>query len=168
PATEEAVSRRRLPRFERPQGGGPRPPLRAPTGVTPLLRLVGLILFAIFIVVVLVLWAQSCRGAAKHDRYASYVNDVHALAQSSDQIGTELQRQLTTPGIKRTQLEATLQRDANQEREAAAQAGALHPPGPLRTEHNHLVDALTLRATGLTDLLTTLQQTSTIKDAVKE
>ena len=168
PATEEAVPRRRLPRFERPQGGGPRPPLRAPTGVTPLLRLVGLILFAIFVVVVLVLWVQSCRGAAKHDRYANYMSDVHTLAQSSDQIGAELQRQLTTPGIKLTQLEATLQRDANQENDAANQAGALHAPGPLRTAHEHLVDSLTLRATGLKGLRDTLLQTSTIKDAVKE
>jgi hypothetical protein len=168
PATAEATQRRRLPRFERPAGGPPRPPLRAPTGIVPLARLVLLILFAIFIVVVLVLWTQSCRGAAKHDRYAKYMTDVRALAQSSDQIGAELQRQLTTPGIKLTQLESALQRDANQESEAAAQARALRPPGPLRSEHEHLIDALTLRATGLRDLLDTLQQSSTIKDAVKE
>src|SRR6476619_7663735 len=55
PETVEATQRRRLPRLERPggRGGGerpPRPPLRTPTGLVPLARLVGLIAIAIVLV----------------------------------------------------------------------------------------------------------------------
>ena len=51
---------------------GPRrraPPIRPPQGFTPLLRLVGLIAFAILIVVLLVFWVQSCQGDAKKNAY---------------------------------------------------------------------------------------------------
>jgi hypothetical protein len=167
PETEEATQRRRLPRFERPAGGPPRPPLRAPTGVTPLLRLVGLILFAIFIVVVLVLWVHSCQGTAKHDKYAKYMGDVRTLAQSSDAIGGELQRNLTTPGIKLSQLENALGGYADSETAAVAQARSLRPPGPLRDANSHLIDALVLRANGLKGLQAALAEGSTIRNATR-
>src|SRR5205823_923140 len=70
PETVEATQRRRLPRLERPggRGGGERPPrqpLRAPTGLVPLARLVGLIAIAIVVVVGLVFWVGSCQGKSK-------------------------------------------------------------------------------------------------------
>src|SRR5207237_9668215 len=77
PGTAEATGRRRLPRLERPggRGGGERPPrvpLRAPTGLVPLARLVGLIAIAIVIVVGLVFWVGSCQGKSKQAEYQSY------------------------------------------------------------------------------------------------
>src|SRR4029453_11576822 len=60
PATQEASSSQRtLRRPLRPSGGngggdGPRRPFRTPSGFTPLLRLVGLVAFAILVVVLLV------------------------------------------------------------------------------------------------------------------
>ncbi len=168
PETQEATQRRRLPRFERPPGGGgPRPPLRTPTGLTPLLRLVGLILFAIFIVVVLVLWVQSCRGAAKHDTYASYIDRARAIGHASDQIGDEVQRKLTTPGIKRDALVSSLEGYASSQDQALTDAESIRPPGPLRTEHSHLIDALQLRAQGLHALARGFAQAS-VKTATKD
>ena len=90
PETAEATQRgRRLPRLERGGGGrgggdGPRrPPMRTPTGLVPLARLVGLIAIAIVVVVGLVFWVGSCQGKSKHDEYASYMDSVRAVATSS-------------------------------------------------------------------------------------
>jgi CARDB len=169
PETQEATQRRRLPRLERPgRGNGerpPRPPLRPPTAVTPLLRLVSLVAALIFVVVVLVFWVQSCQGASKRSGYEHYMDRVRALAQTSAQIGVELQQKLTTPGIKQAQLESTLNDYAQQQQQEVAQAKAIRPPGPLRLEHAHLIEALDLRAKGLSRLADALRQTATSKDS---
>src|SRR6476469_3598881 len=87
PETVEATQRRRLPRLERPgsRGGGERPPrqpLRAPTGLVPLARLVGLIAIAIVVVVGLVFWVGSCQGKSKQSEYSSYATKVRAIANA--------------------------------------------------------------------------------------
>ena len=64
PETREDEPRRRAPRRSGDGGGPPRRPVRPPAGFTPLLRLAGLIAFAILIIVLLVLWVQSCQGAS--------------------------------------------------------------------------------------------------------
>src|SRR5689334_13525452 len=85
PATveQQPTQRVRMPR-RRPSGTpprGPRPPqIRPPQGFAPLFRLVGLIAFAIAIVVLLVFWVQSCQGAAKKNAYKNYVADVATIA----------------------------------------------------------------------------------------
>ena len=54
-------------------GGGPRrPQFRAPHGVTPLLRLVGFVAFAILVVVLLVVWGQGCSSDQKRNDYSDY------------------------------------------------------------------------------------------------
>jgi hypothetical protein len=70
PATveQQQTSRVRMPRRRR-EGQPPRPPIRPPQGFTPLLRLVGLIAFAILIVVLLVFWVQSCQSSSKRNAY---------------------------------------------------------------------------------------------------
>jgi hypothetical protein len=169
PETQEATQRRRLPRLERGRGnGGSRPP-RAPmgpqAGITPLLRLVGLVAFLIFVVVLLVFWVQGCQGSGKHSKYESYMNRVHVLAQSSAQLGTELQQKLTTPGIKQSQLESALTDFAQQQQQAVVQAKSINPPGPLRLEHAHMIEALELRAKGLSRFSDALAQTASSKDS---
>ena len=89
PETAEATGRRRLPRLERPggRGGGERPPrapLRAPTGLVPLARLVGLIAIAIVIVVGLVFWVGSCQGKSKQAEYQSYAAKVRTLKEKAE------------------------------------------------------------------------------------
>ena len=64
-ATTEAPAREEAGR--RPSGGGPRRPHVRPGGWTPLLRLIGLIAFAILLVVLVVVWAQGCAGDRKRD-----------------------------------------------------------------------------------------------------
>src|SRR5438105_3148974 len=153
PETVEATQRRRLPRLERPggRGGGerpPRPPMRAPTGLVPLARLVGLIAIAIVIVVGLVFWVGSCQGKSKHSEYQAYVDKVRAIAQSDKQLGREFASKLLVAN-KESDLETTLQQYAQQEQQAYTQAQQIRPPGPLRAIHQNLVDAVELRAKGL-------------------
>jgi hypothetical protein len=170
PETVEATQRgRRLPRRDRSggsSGDGPRrPPLRAPTGLVPLARLVGLIAIAIAVVVALVFWVGACQGKNKHDEYASYASKVRTIAQSSTALGTEFANKFIASGLKEADLEQSLQTYAQQEQQSYDQAQQIQAPGPLRRIHQHLVDALELRAKGLAGLGDALSQNASAKDA---
>jgi hypothetical protein len=163
PETEEAPERVRSPR--RPPPRGPRRPVRPPAGFIPMLRLAGLIAFLILAVVLLVVLARGCASNSKHDRYANYIKDVHRVASGSTSIGKQLNNTLAATGTKESQLEAKLKGYAAQEQQLVAQARDINPPGPLRVEHDHLIEALQLRASALTRLADAFRQTATAKDA---
>jgi hypothetical protein len=171
PETVEATQRgRRLPRRDRTGDGGSgegprRPPMRTPTGLIPLARLVGLIAIAIAVVVALVFWVGACQGKNKHDDYAAYAAKVKTIADSSQQLGVEFANKLISPGLKQGELETSLQQYANQEQQAYDQAQQIRAPGPLRSYHRQLIDALELRAKGLAGLGDALSQTASTKDA---
>jgi hypothetical protein len=163
PETEEATERVRTPR--RPPPGGPRRPVRPPAGVIPMLRLAGLIAFLILAAVLLVVLARGCASSSKHDRYANYIDDVRGIASRSEDIGKELNRTLTATGIKQTDLEAKLRGLAAQEQQEVAQSREVDPPGPLRVEHDHLIETLQLRASGLSRFADAFRQTATARNA---
>jgi hypothetical protein len=145
PATTEAARpERRLRRARRPR----RPP-GPPSGLTPLLRLIGLISFAILIVVLLVFWISSCRGEAKKDTYRSYMQEVDGIANQSERIGASLNSALVRADIRQAELTRTLDGLAKQQVQLVEAAEALDEPGPLRDEHNHMIDALQFRVSGL-------------------
>lgn len=149
PETEEASRPRRRPRRER--SGPPRPPA-PPTGIVPLARLVGLIAIAIAIVVAFVFWVGACQGKSTHDQYASYATSVRTVAASSNALGREFAAELGSSVLKPANLAKSLQQYAQQEQQEYDQAQQIHPPGPLRQIHEHLVDAIELRAKGLAAL----------------
>jgi CARDB protein len=160
PETAETVEAQRVPRRARRRPGPPRPP----TGLTPLLRLVGLIAAAIFIVVLLVFWVQSCQGSSKHSRYQGYMASVGQIGRQSAGLGQDLNRQLTTPGVKLAALETQLAGLARQEQQLVDQANGIDPPGPLRTINQHVVEALQFRASGLAGLAVAFRDTAGTKD----
>jgi hypothetical protein len=164
PETEEATERVRLPR--RPPGGpaGPRRPVR-PSGFIPMLRLAGLISFLIILVVVLVFVVKSCANDNKHSAYASYMEKVSGIASRSQQIGSSLNATLTATGIKEAELESKISGLAAQQSQEANQARAINPPGPLRTEHAHLIEILQLRQSALSRLADAFHKTATSKNA---
>ncbi len=172
PETAEASQRsRRRPR-ER-QGGsgpprGPRTPMRAPTGLVPLARLVGAIAIGILIVVFLVHWTGGCQGKSTHDEYASYASDVRQLATSSSKVGAEFAAKFVQTDLKESDLETSLQQYAQQEQQAFDQAQQIRPPGPLRAIHQRLIDALELRAKGLVGLGDALAQGSSSKQTADQ
>jgi hypothetical protein len=164
PETVEATQRRRLPRLERPggRGGGerpPRPPMRAPTGLVPLARLVGLIAIAIVIVVGLVFWVGSCQGKSKQSEYQAYAAKVQAIATADQKLGKEFESAFTS-STKQSDFESKLQQFAQQEQQAYTQAQQIRPPGPLRAIHQNLIDAIELRYKGITGLGDTLAQST--------
>ncbi len=148
PATREAVQTERPPRRTR----GPRRPQGPPSGLTPLLRLVGLISFAILVVVLLVFWVSSCRGEAKRDRYQGYMQDVQVVGDRSQRIGAQLATTLTRPEVRQGAIVRTLDGYAQQHEQLVATAEGLDPPGPLREQHEHLIDSLQFRVSGLRGL----------------
>ncbi|HJQ75221.1 MAG TPA: hypothetical protein VJ814_10055 [Gaiellaceae bacterium] len=173
PETQETARRGRLPKLERPRArprpdGGDRPPrqpLGPAPGLTPLIRLVSLIAGLIFIVVILVFWARSCQGSGKHSAYATYMDQVRTLANGSDQIGRDFAGKLTTPGIKESQLESDVASLAQQAQQQVAQAQTIGAPGPLRTQHMHLIETLDLRAKGLSRFADALRRTAGSKNS---
>jgi hypothetical protein len=148
PATTEAARPERTAR----RGRRPRRPPGPPSGLTPLLRLVGLVSFAIFVVVVLVFVIGNCRGDAKADRYESYMGDVSAVARQSAALGRQLNTALTRPEVRRAELIRTIDGFAQQQVQIVANAQRLDPPGPLRAQHEQLVEALQFRASALRGL----------------
>jgi len=168
PETEEAPERVRIPR--RPTGpGGPEGPrrVRTPAGFVPMLRLAGLVAFLIFAVIVLVFLLRGCATSSKHSSYSGYMAKARILAKSSTQIGSQLNAALTGTGIKETDLEAKVRGLASQQQQLVDQARAITPPGPLHTEHDHLIEVLQLRQAGLSRLADALGQTATARDATQ-
>jgi outer membrane murein-binding lipoprotein Lpp len=130
-----------------------------------MLRLAGLIAFVILAVVLLVVGLRGCASSGKHAKYQGYIQDVRAIAKRSDQIGTDLNSALSATGIKESDLEAKLSSLAAQEQQEVAQAVQLKPPGPLQVEHDHLIEVLKLRASGLSRLADAFRQTATARNA---
>lgn len=161
---QQPTPRVRMPR-RRPEGSPPRGPIRPPHGLTPLLRLVGLIAFAILIVVLLIFWVQSCQGNAKKNAYKHYVASVAEIARSSESVGRDLTDALTTPGAKMADLETSLTGLAQREQQDVDKADALKPPGALRDEHQALIQALQFRVSGLQGLATTFRRSASSKNA---
>jgi hypothetical protein len=168
PETRESAGRERT--LRRPLGGprgprSPRGPIRPRAGFTPLLRLLGLIAFAILIVVLLLLWAQSCQENKKRDSYRDYMSDISAVGRESDRVGRELSDVLTTPGIKPAELQKQLAGLVTQQESGVTRAEGLDPPGPLRASHDAAVEALEFRVNGLAGLSEGFRRTQGSKDA---
>ena len=162
PETEEGSERVRAPRR---QSRGPRRPVRPPSGFIPMLRLAGLIAFVILAVVLLVVLAKGCASDSKHARYDSYIGDTQKVAASSTAIGKQLNQVLSATGIKESQLEQKIKGLAAQQQQGVSQAQGFNPPGPLRVENDHLIEVLSLRASGLSRLADAFRQTATAKNA---
>jgi hypothetical protein len=168
PDEETVTQRRRAVRPPtRPTGRprGPRRPAGPPAGLTPLLRLVGLIAAAILVVVLLVFWIQGCSNSAKTHAYRNYLTDVATIANASHNIGTLMNDDLTTPGIKAADLESKLDGLAQAEQQDVARAQALDPPGRLRDAHAHVIESLELRVSGLKGLADAFRSTASSKNS---
>lgn len=159
PETREAPSDRVQRRT------GPRRPMRPPSGLTPMLRLVGLISFAILIVVLLVFVIQDCRGESKRNAYENYMEDVAEVGTQSSQIGRQLNGLLTTTGIKQADVVQRLSGLAQSQEQGVGRASELEPPGPLRPQQRHVVEALQLRVSGLRGLADAFESTADLKNA---
>ncbi len=138
----------------------PRGPERPPTNYTPLLRLVGLVVGFIVVVVLLVFVVDRCRGDSKQSTYQNYMGDVQKVATDSQQVGTQFQLLLATPGIKVAKVEDNLNGLAARQAQAVQEAQGINPPGALRTENQQMITALQLRESGLRGMSAAFAQTA--------
>ena len=141
-----------------PVRGGPRPPIRTPQGLTPLLRLVGLIAFAIVIVLLLVYAVEGCQSSSKHAKYQNYMTKVSQIASNSHSIGTRLGTLLGQPGLKASDVQNKLAGLARDEQQDVDTARAINPPGRLRDENSRMIDALQYRYSGIVGISDSLRQ----------
>ena len=160
PETLEAPGRQR--RRIRPQrGGGPRPPATPPPGAVALARLAGLVALAIAVVIGLVFWVDSCQGQSRHDEYASYMDDIRPIAQSSAASLHDYQKQVTSPKLTLADLQSKLGLWSRQQQQEYDQALRLVPPAPLQSAHQEVLATLQLRAIALANLANTFGQPGT-------
>src|SRR5205085_1883362 len=83
------------------------------------------------------------------DSYAGYMTKVAGIAQQSNGDGKQVATTLATPGLKVPDLVTKLRGIADQERQNVQAAQRLDPPGRLRDENTHLIEALQLRVRGV-------------------
>jgi hypothetical protein len=153
-------------------GDGPRPPrpprgprLGGAHGLTPLLRLVGLVAFAIIVVVLLVVWVQGCSSDKQRETYNDYMTEIGEVGSTSTKIGEDLATLLTTPGLKQAELEQELAGLISQQQQGVQRARGIDSPGPLTPAHEHAIEALQLRVSGMQRLRQTFKATATSSDA---
>ncbi|HEY7345983.1 MAG TPA: CARDB domain-containing protein [Gaiella sp.] len=148
-----------------PRGGGPRrPQLGAPHGITPLLRLAGLVALAILVVVLLAVWVQGCAGQDEQSAYGDYLAGAGEVGSDSAKIGSDLATLLTTPGLAQAELETKLGGFVQRQQLDVERARDLDPPGPLTPAHAHAIEALQLRVAGLQGMLDTFRATKDSDD----
>jgi len=149
-------------------GNGPRrPQFRGSGGLTPLLRLVGLIAFAILIVVLLAVWAQGCASDHQRGAYKRYMAGIGSVGSGSAQIGSRLAQLLETPGLKQADLLTQLNGLIQEQEQDVALAQKLHPPGPINAAHQRAIDALGLRVGGMKGLADVFTSTAGTTDSVQ-
>ena len=147
------------------RGGGPRrPQLRTPQGLTPLLRLAGLVALAILVVVLLAVWVQGCAGQDDQTAYGDYLAGAGEVGNDSAKIGSDLATLLTTPGLAQTELETKLGGFVQRQQLDVERARDLDPPGPLTPAHAHAIETLELRVAGLQGMLDTFRATKDSDD----
>lgn len=145
--TTEAAGENAAPRRRR------RLPTRPPTGPRgPLLRLAALIVGAILLTVVLVLWVNSCREGQRKDAYRDYMDAVAKVGADSQKIGRDFNSLLFSAGIQVADLRSGVDGLRQQQVQTVERAQRLDPPGPLREQHESLIEALQLRVSGLNGL----------------
>jgi hypothetical protein len=131
--------------------------------MTPILRLLALIALIVAALVFFGLLIQSCASTSKKDAYKGYLGKVATIAHSSESDGASVASAMTTSGAKVADLQKSLVGIADQERQTLTAAQKLNPPGPLRPEHENLIEALQLRVSGVQGLADTFGATAASK-----
>jgi CARDB protein len=164
--THEQASTQRV--AEQRTGGGPPPrPPRQPqsAGLTPRTRLIGLIAVVVLLVIGLVFLIVSCTGKGKKSTYASYTEDMAAVASSSEKIGRDLDSALTTTGIKPNELANKIDGLADLQQQKIGDAESIGEPGAMRDEHASALEALAFRVSGMRRLADAFRSTAGSEDA---
>ena len=163
PETREAQPQERGFRVPT-RGGGGGGGSRRPAAPTPLLRLLGLVGFAILIIVLLVLWVSSCGGTSKASAFRDYMAKAGVTGTASAKVGKQLMAALNTAGIKPAELDPKIRNLAQQQQQLLSAMQVVKPPKDLVEEHQMLLEALQLRVSGLSGIATVFRDNPVPKD----
>jgi hypothetical protein len=86
------------------------------------------------------------------------MNRVAQITSRSNAIGRQLNTLLATRGQRPAQVQRRLAGLARQEEQDVQDAQSIDPPGRLRAQHEHLIEALQYRVSGLSGLAASLPQ----------
>ena len=118
------------PPKKRPPGGAPAAEAAAHApGGPQLYRLGVLIAGAILLAVIFILVINNCRGDQKQAAYEDYIEDVDGVATESAQLGKQLNKRLTTPGIKLEALRANVEGLREQQEQILREPSSSARPG---------------------------------------
>jgi hypothetical protein len=164
-STPEPPKKRLVRRPSGPRDGGGSPPPRHPVGPpqttgTPIVRLVSLIAFAIALILILIFAVRSCESSNESAAYKSYMDNVAKIASDSQRAGANLSKLLDKQELSETVVETTLKGLISQQGIDIQNASKLTPPGPLRTQHEQMIEALQLRENALNGLLDVFKKTA--------
>ena len=163
-STPEPPKKRLVRRPGGPRPGGGPPPPKRPTGpphtTTPVVRLVSLIAFAIAIILILIFAVRSCESSSESAAYKSYMDEVATIASDSQTVGRNLSKLLDRQDLTETLVRTNLKGMISQQAIDIQKASKLTPPGPLRQQHEQMVEALQLRRSALSGLLTVFKKTA--------
>jgi hypothetical protein len=166
PVTAEAAAPRRgIPQRRLRDRPARRP--RGPAGASPPLKPVVTLGAGVFLLIFIFLFfavvISSCAGASRHSSYASYINKVSTIASQSTSDGKQTVQALTTSGLTVAKIVSTLDNIAAAEQQNVQAAEGLTAPGRLRDAHQHLIEALQLRVSGVSGLAKAFQSTTSSK-----
>jgi hypothetical protein len=90
---------------------------------------------------------------------------VSTIAGQSEDLGKQLNTQLTTPGINLEELRSDVEGLRQQQEQLLRRAQELEPPGPLIEQQRALVETMQFRVNGLDGLATALAQVAQTSNA---
>ena len=165
PATVEASSQSRMRLPQRPMANrlrrqrGPGGPGRSSAQLKPLSRLLVLVVSVTVILFGFTFVISSCASESTHSKYANYIDKVDTIASQSTTDGQDTVAALTTQGLSVAGIVSKLDTIASDEQQNVGAAESISPPGKLRVEHEHLIEALELRVSGVSGLAKAFQKT---------
>jgi hypothetical protein len=119
-----------------------------------------LIVGGILLVVILILWISSCLADQKTAEYRDYMEATGRVGADSEEVGRSLNELVFTPGIQVEDLQVSLDGLRQDQSQIVQNAERLDAPGPLREQHESMIEALQLRVSGLNGLARGLSQVS--------
>ncbi len=124
------------------------------------MRLVSLIAFAIALILILIFAVRSCESSSESAAYKNYMDEVAPIATDSHSVGQNLSKLLDRQDLSEKVVETELEGLIRQQGIDIQNASKLAPPGPLRQEHNQMLEALQFRRNALTGLLAVFKKTA--------
>jgi hypothetical protein len=134
----------------------PAPRRRGPDRQQVVARRAIAVAVGILVLVLLIVGIKGCLNARKQRGLENYASDVHSLVTSSDQLSTDLFKQLDNPGSSGQSLPDAIDTDRGTADALLKRAQEISAPGDVSGAHASLVQTFQLRSDGIAGLASAL------------